>query len=113
MKKTHIIPLLTCLAGLASFPVHAAHDHSGHGVMAAPVESAFVDGVVKKIDKAGGRVTVAHGPLANLNMNMPMTMVFRVKDVSWLDQMRVDGRIRFVADVIGGSLTIVRFEPGK
>ena len=35
----------------------------------------MVDGVVKKIDKAGGKVTVAHGPLTNLNMPA-MTMVF-------------------------------------
>jgi Cu/Ag efflux protein CusF len=56
---------------------------------------------------------VAHGPLVNLNMSRPMTMVFRVKDLSWLDQMQVDGRIRFVADSIGGILTIVHFEMVK
>jgi Cu/Ag efflux protein CusF len=107
------------LAGLASLPVYAAphsHDaHAGHGAppVSAPAENAWVDGVVKKIDPAGGKVTVAHGPLVNLNMSRPMTMVFRVKDVAWLDRMQVDGRIRFVAESIGGTLTIVRFEPGK
>ncbi|MDR2788594.1 MAG: copper-binding protein, partial [Candidatus Accumulibacter sp.] len=83
-----------------------------HEAVSTSAESDFVDGVVKKIDKAGGKVTVAHGPLTNLNMPV-MTMVFRVKDASWIDQMRVDGRIRFVADSIGGTLTIVRFETVK
>jgi Cu/Ag efflux protein CusF len=120
MKKTHIILSLACLAGFTLSPAqaasahdaHAAHGHGGHGAMAAPRESGFADGVVKRIDKASGKVTVAHGPLASLGMP-PMTMVFRVKEAAWLDQMRVDGRIRFVADSIGGSLIIVRFEPGK
>ena len=90
--------------------------HAGHGVMhsAAPAssESAMVDGVVKKIDKAAGKVTVSHGPLTNLNMPA-MTMAFRVKDATWLDQMQAGGKIRFVADTVNGSLVIVRFEPSK
>ena len=113
MKKSLLAFLL---AGLASMPAYAAphsHDaHAGHCALSSPAESGWVDGVVRKIDKAGGKVTVAHGPLTNLNMPA-MTMVFRVKDASWLDRMQVDGRIRFVAGSIGGTLSIVRFEPGK
>ena len=114
MKKMRLACLLASFIGFVSPSVHAAsHDaHAGHGTMSTPAasaESALVDGVVKKIDKAGGKVTVAHGPLLNLNMSRPMTMVFRVKDASWLDQMRVDGRIRFVADSVDGTLTILRF----
>ncbi|MDR2450936.1 MAG: copper-binding protein [Candidatus Accumulibacter sp.] len=137
MKKNHFasLPAILALAGLALFSAHAApssapypdstirlardahsahsaHGHDGHGSMTAPAESGLVNGVVKKIDKAGGKVTLAHGPLSNLNMPA-MTMVFRVKDAAWLDRMRVDDRIRFVADSIGGTLTIVRFEPER
>jgi Cu/Ag efflux protein CusF len=117
MKKLHIACLLAGLSGFVFPSVHvvaSSHDgHAGHGTMSAPAESDLVDGVVRKIDKAGGKVTVAHGPLRNLNMSRPMTMVFRVKDISWLDRMRVDGRIRFVADSIGGALTITRFEAAE
>ena len=59
-----------------------------------------------------GKVTVSHGPLTNLNMPA-MTMVFRVKDAAWLDQMQVGAKIRFVADAINGALTIVQLEAGK
>ena len=48
----------------------------------------LADGMVKKIDKAAAKVTIAHGPLKSLGMP-PMTMVFRVKDTAWLDQMQV------------------------
>ncbi|MDR3298661.1 MAG: copper-binding protein [Candidatus Accumulibacter sp.] len=122
MKKTLIACLLSGFAGFAFPPVYAAsshHDahggHGGHGATSAPApaKNDLVDGVVKRIDKAGGKVTVAHGPLVNLNMSQPMTMVFRVKDASWLDQMRVDDKIRFIADSIGGTLIIVYFEAAK
>jgi Cu/Ag efflux protein CusF len=104
------------IALLGSFPMLAlsADDHAGHGAMHSrtTAESSLSEGTVKKIDKAAGKVTIAHGPLANLNMPA-MTMVFRVKEAIWLNQMQPDTRIRFLADTINGSLTIVRFEPVK
>ena len=114
MKTITSISLATLFA-LLPLAAQAAggHDpHAGHGAMHSTAEGGMVDGVVKKIDKASGKVTVAHGPLTNLNMPA-MTMVFRVKDAAWLDQMRADGKIRFLADSINGTLTIVRFEEAK
>jgi len=90
----------------------AAHNHGGMQIAAAPI-AEMVDGTVKKVDKSAGKVTLAHGPLANLGMNMNMTMVFRVKDVSWLDQMKEGDKIRFAADKINGAFTVVQFEPAK
>ena len=104
------------IAGATFAPLHAAmneHDaHAGHGTMTSSADGSFVDGVVKKIDKAAGKITVSHGPLTNLNMPA-MTMVFRVKDAAWLDQMQAGAKIRFVADSINGALTIVELEPAK
>ena len=91
------------------------HDaHSGHmaNQSTAPAESPMSEGVVKKVDKAAGKVTIAHGPLVNLNMPA-MTMVFRVKDAAWLDQMKAESKIRFLADTANGSLIIVRYEVAK
>ena len=44
---------------------------------------------------------------------MAMTMVFRVKDAAWLDQMTAGEKIRFAADNPGGVMTVVKFEPAK
>ena len=105
---------------LAAIPlVTTAGEHDGHGAMTpatkmqsqAPVK--LVDGQVKKIDKTAGKVTLAHGPLTNLGMDMAMTMAFRVKDAAWLDQMKVGDKIRFMAEDINGVLTIVKFEPAQ
>jgi Cu/Ag efflux protein CusF len=90
---------------------HAAHDHHAMS-MAGQAEVAWVDGTVKKVDKAAAMVTLAHGALDNLGMPA-MTMVFRVKDAAWLGQMKEGDRIRFVADYVKGAVTVVRYEPAR
>lgn len=106
---------LIAFVTLGAVPVQAAGDHAGHGMAmqaTASTEMQMVDGVVKKVDKAAGKVTLAHGPLANLGMPA-MTMVFRVKDASWFDQMKAGDKIRFMADNVNGAVTVVHFEPAK
>ncbi len=87
----------------------SAHQHNGMQ-LAAATSTEMVDGTVKKVDKSAGKLTLAHGPLMNLGMNMNMTMVFRVKDAAWLDEMKEGDKIRFVADKINGAFTVVAFE---
>lgn len=106
---------LVALVVFGAAPVQAAGDHAGHGMAmqaTTSTEMQMVDGQVKKVDKAAGKVTLAHGPLANLSMPA-MTMVFRVKDANWLDQMKAGDKIRFMADHVNGAVTIVHFEPAK
>lgn len=106
---------LIALVTLGAAPVQAAGDHAGHGMAmqaTASTEMQMVDGVVKKVDKSAGKVTLSHGPLTNLSMPA-MTMVFRVKDASWLDQMKAGDKIRFMADNVNGAVTVVHFEPAK
>ena len=110
MNRNLIATALIAFASLAGLPAYAAGDHAGHGMaQAGAAEMQMVDGQVKKVDKAAGKVTLSHGPLTNLNMPA-MTMVFRVKDVAWIERMKPDDKIRFVADYINGTLTIVRLD---
>ena len=125
MRATIKLVLATAVAA-SSLTSFAANEHDGHGGMAgmgsmgdkggmhaqapAAMSTAMVDGTVKKIDKAASKVTLAHGPLTNLGMNMAMTMAFRVKDAVWLDQMKEGDKIRFAADNVNGQLTITQFE---
>jgi Cu(I)/Ag(I) efflux system periplasmic protein CusF len=119
--KTAIATVFIALVATFSVPSMAAGEHEGHGTMAvdmkmqsqAPADTKMVDGTVKKVDKAAGKVTLSHGPLTNLGMNMAMTMAFRVQDPSWLDQLKVGDKIRFVADSVNGALTVVKYEPAK
>ena len=113
--KVLITASLIAFSTLGAVSAQAASDHGGHA-MAAPAaassEIQMVDGQVKKVDKAAGKVTLSHGPLTNLNMPA-MTMVFKVSNAVWLDQMKSGDKIRFMADNINGAITVVHFERTK
>ena len=106
---------LIAFVTLGATPVQAAGDHASHGMAmqaTASTEMQMVDGQVKKVDKAAGKVTLSHGPLTNLNMPA-MTMVLKVSNVAWLDQMKTGDKIRFMAENVNGAITVVHFEPAK
>ncbi len=111
--RTHSV-LLFALAA-AGFSVYgiAQTEHSMHGepaAMQSPAGAAmtFEEGLVKKIDKAAKKVTLAHSAQKD---GMPaMTMVYRVQEASWLDKLQVGQTIRFATNPANGGMTIVRFE---
>lgn len=85
---------------------HTSHDTPmGHAALAMTLS----EGMVKKVDKDQSKLTIKHGPLENLGMPA-MTMVFRVQDVGWLDQVKPGDTIRFLADKVGGVLTVTTLE---
>lgn len=86
---------------------HDGMNHAGmdHGAMS----SAMSEGMVRKIDKSQGKLTLRHGPLANLDMPA-MTMIFRVADPAWLDQVKTGDSIRFQAEKVDGKLTVTQLE---
>jgi len=109
--KTPFIVLATVLGTVFSIPAIAANDHADHTAMhgeKSGVSAQMTDGLVKKVDKSASKLTLSHGPLPN---GMPaMTMVFRVKDPAWLDQVKAGDKIRFMADQINGAMTVVHLE---
>jgi Cu(I)/Ag(I) efflux system periplasmic protein CusF len=76
----------------------------------AGASAAMSHGEIKKVDKEAGKITIKHGPLANLEMPA-MTMVFRVKDPAMLDEVREGDKVKFVASRENGALTIIQLEP--
>ena len=73
-------------------------------------DSAMNEGMVKKVDKSKGTVTLAHGPM---NGMPAMTMVYKVKDAAWLDQLQAGKKIRFATDPADGGMTVSKFELAK
>ena len=107
--------LTTLILGLAiGLPAWAEMHHAGHGdaMDHAAMTTKLSDGMVKKIDKAQGKLTIRHGPLKNLGMPA-MTMVFRVKDPAWLGQVKPGDNIRFLAEQVKGVYTVTRLESVK
>lgn len=72
---------------------------------AAWAQPAMTAGEITKLDKAGGRVTLKHGEIKNLDMP-PMTMNFRVANPKLLDGVNVGDRVQFVAEKVNGQFTV-------
>jgi Cu/Ag efflux protein CusF len=68
---------------------------------------ALADGEVRKVDKEAKKITLKHGPLANLDMPA-MTMVFQVADPAMLEQVKAGDKVSFQAENIDGRYTITR-----
>lgn len=74
--------------------------------------ATLADGEVRKVDKQAKKITLRHGPLANLDMPA-MTMVFQVKDPAMLDQVKHGDKVKFQAEKVNGAFTVTRIEPVK
>jgi Cu(I)/Ag(I) efflux system protein CusF len=93
-----------------ALPVQAfAAEASPQGQSGAQV----ADGEVRKVDVDAKKLTIRHGPLPQLDMPTPMTMVYQVKDPALLDKVKPGDKVKFVAEKIGGAFTVVSIEPAK
>ena len=74
----------------------------------AQADVEYTKGTVKKIDAEGGKVTINHGPLLNLDMPA-MTMIFRA-DEATISRMSAGQEIEFVAEPVKGKLTVTQLK---
>ncbi|BAM87755.1 putative periplasmic copper binding protein [Bradyrhizobium oligotrophicum S58] len=82
--------------------------------LVAPAFAAdTIDGEVKKIDTAAGKVTLKHGPAKSLGMTEPMTMVYRVKDPALLGTVNVGDKVKFEAAEDSSGYTVTKIEKSK
>jgi uncharacterized cupredoxin-like copper-binding protein/Cu/Ag efflux protein CusF len=80
---------------------------------AAPaVKLEMADGEVKKIDKDQKKITLKHGVIKNLDMPA-MTMVFQVKDVKLLDNVKVGDKVKFSAEQSKSAIIVTQLESAK
>ena len=73
---------------------------------------SYAEGEVRKVDKEAGKVTLKHGPLANLDMP-PMTMVFKAKEPAMLDNLKVGDKVRFRAEKVAGAYPVTEIRADK
>ncbi len=96
-------------ATLAAAPLHAQEKDSSATASVPATTATLSDGEVRRGDKAAKKITIRHGPLANLDMPA-MTMVFQVKDSAMLDQVKVGDKVKFAAEKQGGAILLTRIE---
>ncbi len=72
---------------------------------AVMAQQPLTAGEVTKLDKTGGRITLKHGEIKNLDMP-PMSMTFRVANPKLLDGVTVGDRVHFAAERLNGQFTV-------
>ncbi|VCU70498.1 Cation efflux system protein CusF precursor [Pigmentiphaga humi] len=68
------------------------------------------EGEVRRVDAANGKITLKHGPIANLKLPA-MTLVFRVSDPAMLSRVKPGDTVRFAAEQVDNQYTITAIEP--
>ncbi|GBD49716.1 copper-binding protein [Methylopila sp. Yamaguchi] len=85
---------------------------SAGAILSAALFSASValaaDGTVKKIDEAAGKITLDHGPIKSLDMEDPMTMVFKAADPAMLKSVKAGDKVTFEAERVNGQITVTK-----
>ena len=109
MKFHHRFALRLALAGVLGALNITAIAQAPAASAAAP-STALSDGEVRKVDLENKKLTLRHGPLANLDMP-GMTMVFLVKHEAMLQRVQPGDKVRFAADKIDGKFTVIQLEP--
>ncbi|PKO87272.1 MAG: RND transporter [Betaproteobacteria bacterium HGW-Betaproteobacteria-10] len=103
---------------VANTPALAQSGHAGMHHGASPEASMpmanmkMSNGTVKKLDAAAGKITIAHGPLENLNMPS-MTMTFNVLDKAVLKRIKPGDKVNFVAAHVDGAMAVTSLELAK
>ena len=101
----------------ASVPLSVLSAAHVGAAMASPAASApaaadMADAEIRKVDKEGGKLTLKHGPIKNLDMP-GMTMVFQVKDKALLDKLQAGDKVKFKAINDAGKFTVTEIQPVK
>ena len=113
MKLVRIIAAVVAFASAPAFAQAVAPEHAAHHASAAPgAATPTTDGEVRKIDREQGKVTLKHGPIANLDMPR-MTMVFKVARPEMLDGIKEGDKVKFAADRVNGAFTVTAIEAAK
>jgi Cu/Ag efflux protein CusF len=101
------------LAGAVSVPAAYADDaHHKPSAGNSQASDSLSEGEVRKVDKDAKKITIKHGPLANLDMPA-MTMVFQVKDPAMLEQVKAGDKVKFQAEKVGSAYTVTQMERAK
>ena len=110
--KTFLLITLFAVAGAGS--AYAQHEPNGRYITLAqaPASGAKTGtgtGLIQRIDKERGTVTIKHGPIQGLNMSA-MTMSFPVKDEAMLAKLQPLQKVEFELSYDGKDYVITRIK---
>jgi Cu(I)/Ag(I) efflux system periplasmic protein CusF len=111
MKK-----LASTIIALSVFTISTtsyAASHASVPASAATVVSLpMADAEIRKIDLENKKITLKHGEIKNLDMP-GMTMVFQVKNIAMLENIKAGDKVMFTADKVDGVFMVISIEKAK
>ena len=112
MKVIHTLVAAALLASAGAYAQQASPASQATPQAGSTTATAQSEGEVRKVDLAQGKVTLRHGPLANLDMPA-MTMVFTAADKKLLEGLKEGDKVRFTADKQNGAYVVTAIEAAK
>jgi Cu/Ag efflux protein CusF len=112
MMKHAVAALVAGFLAAALAYANQAHPRNDSASQGTTHAEAISEGEVRRVDKDAKKLTLRHGPLANLDMPA-MTMVFQVSDPAMLEQVKTGDKVRFRAEEEGAAYIVTRLEPAK
>lgn len=82
------------------------------GGACAQSTTPLTDGEVKKLDPKAQTITLAHGPIKNLDMPA-MTMAFKASTPALLGQVKIGDKVKFRAEMPNGTMTVTAIALAK
>ena len=114
MKAVQILIAATVFAGAAQANAQGMSMAmpTGSPAAAAKKQAPFVKAEVVKADAAGGKVTLKHEDIPNLDMP-GMTMAFTVADRKLLKSVKAGDKVRVKVETVKGQATVTALEAAK
>lgn len=99
--------IATLLGSALALPAFAAPANAG-----AEVAAPLSQGEVRKIDLAGQRITLRHGPIHSVGMP-PMTMAFNVREAALLDGVKPGDKVSFQVEKQGNLFVVTELQVAR
>ena len=80
---------------------------------AAVAQVAAIDGEVVKINEGSANITLKHGPAPSLGFKEAVTMVYEVRDLASLKQLKVGDKVKFEAESDDAGFTVTKIQKSK
>jgi Cu/Ag efflux protein CusF len=79
----------------------------------ALAQQGLIDGQVTKVDQSASKITIKHGPIPKLDMDVGMTMVFVVSDSKMLNTVKAGDKVKFDAERVNGQFTVTKLQKAR
>jgi len=76
-------------------------------------QQGLINGQVTKVDPSAAKITIKHGPIPKLDMDVGMTMNFAVSDPKMLTTVKAGDRIKFDAERVNGQITLTKLQKSR